>query len=66
MNIALPAILLNTALGAGLGFAGGLLGIGGGLIAIPMLAWLYGMDQHLSTWPSINVFLAAITGALRR
>lgn len=48
MNIAVPAILLNTALGAGLGFAGGLLGIGGGLIAIPMLAWLYGMDQHLA------------------
>ena len=48
MQLALPAILLNTALGAGLGFAGGLLGIGGGLIAIPMLAWLYGMDQHLA------------------
>lgn len=48
MNIALPAVLLNTALGAGLGFAGGLLGIGGGLIAIPVLAWLYGMDQHLA------------------
>ncbi|MEW6374055.1 MAG: sulfite exporter TauE/SafE family protein [Pseudomonadota bacterium] len=48
MQLAIPAILLNTALGAGLGFAGGLLGIGGGLIAIPMLAWLYGMDQHLA------------------
>jgi len=48
MTNILPAILLNTALGAGLGFAGGLLGIGGGLIAIPVLAWLYGMDQHLA------------------
>ena len=48
MHITLPFILLNTALGAGLGFAGGLLGIGGGLIAIPTLAWLYGMDQHLA------------------
>ena len=48
MHLSLPAILLNTALGAGLGFAGGLLGIGGGLIAIPVLAWLYGMDQHLA------------------
>ena len=41
-------VLLNVALGAGLGVAGGLLGIGGGLIAIPVLAWLYGMDQHLA------------------
>jgi len=44
----LLSIVLNTALGAGLGFAGGLLGIGGGLIAIPVLTWLYGMDQHLA------------------
>jgi hypothetical protein len=40
--------LANLALGVGLGVAGGLLGIGGGLIAIPILAWLYGMDQHLA------------------
>ncbi|MFX8199664.1 TSUP family transporter, partial [Acinetobacter baumannii] len=32
----------------GLGVAGGLLGIGGGLIAIPVLGYLYGMDQHLA------------------
>jgi uncharacterized membrane protein YfcA len=42
------ALLANLLLGAGLGVAGGLLGIGGGLIAIPILAWLYGMDQHLA------------------
>ena len=48
MHMTLPILLFNTALGAGLGFAGGLLGIGGGLIAIPTLAWLYGMDQHLA------------------
>jgi uncharacterized membrane protein YfcA len=39
---------LNLVLGAALGVAGGLLGIGGGLIAIPILGWLYGMDQHLA------------------
>jgi uncharacterized membrane protein YfcA len=42
----LPAF--NFALGALLGVAGGLLGIGGGLIAIPVLGYLYGMDQHLA------------------
>jgi uncharacterized membrane protein YfcA len=39
---------LNFGLGAVLGVAGGLLGIGGGLIAIPVLGYLYGMDQHLA------------------
>lgn len=40
--------LFNLALGALLGVVGGLLGIGGGLIAIPVLGYLYGMDQHLA------------------
>jgi len=40
--------LFNLGLGAALGVAGGLLGIGGGLIAIPVLGYLYGMDQHLA------------------
>lgn len=40
--------VFNFGLGAALGAAGGLLGIGGGLIAIPVLGYLYGMDQHLA------------------
>lgn len=40
--------VFNFGLGAVLGVAGGLLGIGGGLIAIPVLGYLYGMDQHLA------------------
>ena len=40
--------VFNLGLGAALGVAGGLLGIGGGLIAIPVLSYLYGMDQHLA------------------
>jgi uncharacterized membrane protein YfcA len=40
--------ITNLMLGAALGLAGGLLGIGGGLIAIPILGYLYGMDQHLA------------------
>ncbi|QAU34535.1 sulfite exporter TauE/SafE family protein [Janthinobacterium sp. 17J80-10] len=42
------AVLLDLALGVCLGTAGGMLGIGGGLIAIPVLGILYGMDQHLA------------------
>ena len=46
-NLLLTGIF-NLGLGALLGVAGGLLGIGGGLIAIPVLGYLYGMDQHLA------------------
>lgn len=41
-------MLANLCLGAVLGAVGGAMGIGGGLIAIPVLAWAYGMDQHLA------------------
>ncbi len=40
----LPALLL----GAGMGFFGGLFGIGGGIIAIPLLVLGYGMDQAMA------------------
>lgn len=35
-------------MGAALGFLGGLFGVGGGIIAIPVLAIAYGMDQHVA------------------
>jgi len=38
----------DLALGMVLGGVGGVFGIGGGLIAIPVLGWLFGMDQHLA------------------
>ena len=38
----------NLLLGAVLGGVGSLFGIGGGLIAIPVLGLLYGMDQQLA------------------
>jgi uncharacterized membrane protein YfcA len=38
----------NLSLGAVLGSVGGMMGIGGGLMAIPVLAWVYGMDQQLA------------------
>lgn len=41
-------LALMLALGAGMGFFGGLFGIGGGIIAIPLLVIGFGMDQPLA------------------
>lgn len=43
--IDLSHLVLLLALGAGLGFAGGVFGIGGGIIAIPVLTLGFGLDQ---------------------
>lgn len=40
-----PALLLTIPLGAALGFCGGLFGIGGGIVAIPVLILGFGFDQ---------------------
>jgi len=42
------AAAVNFVLGGLLGVLGGLFGIGGGLIAIPVLGFMYGMDQQLA------------------
>jgi len=43
-----PHGLLPLALGAGMGFFGGLFGIGGGVIAIPLLVLGFGLDQAMA------------------
>ena len=40
--------IANVGLGLVLGGVGGMFGIGGGLMAIPVLVWLFGMDQTLA------------------
>lgn len=44
----LPALTGMLGLGAALGFLGGLFGIGGGIIVIPLLVLAFGMDQALA------------------
>jgi len=46
--MAFQDLLITLPLGAALGFFGGLFGIGGGVIAIPLLALAFGMDQALA------------------
>lgn len=50
-------LALNLGLGVLLGALGGLLGIGGGLVAIPLLAALYGMNQHLAQGTALVMIL---------
>jgi uncharacterized membrane protein YfcA len=51
------AFAMNIGLGAVLGLLGGLLGIGGGLVAIPILAALYGMNQHMAQGTALVMIL---------
>jgi uncharacterized membrane protein YfcA len=47
-TISLPELLLMLSLGAALGFFGGLFGIGGGIIVIPLLVLGFGMEQAVA------------------
>src|SRR5499425_2463438 len=59
-------ILIILLLGLGVGVLVGLLGIGGGVVLVPAMVYLLGMDQHLAQGTSLFVLLPPIgLGALR-
>jgi uncharacterized membrane protein YfcA len=56
-------VLVGLAIGLVGGFAGGLLGIGGGAIYVPAMVILLGEDQHLAQGASLVAIIAtAIVG----
>ncbi|WP_241048285.1 sulfite exporter TauE/SafE family protein [Achromobacter xylosoxidans] len=61
-------LLIALCLGAGclIGFMGGVLGIGGGLIAIPSLVLLLGMSQQLAQGTALIMVLPTIMMAVRK
>jgi len=64
MSVAVIAACLVG--GAGIGFLGGVLGIGGGLIAIPALALLLGMSQQQAQGTALILVLPTIMVAVRK
>lgn len=58
--LAITDLLATLALGAGLGFMGGLFGIGGGIIAIPVLALAFGMNQAMAQGTSLAMMVPVL------
>ena len=58
--------LIVLLLGLGVGVLVGLLGIGGGVVLVPALAYLLHMDQHMAQGTSLFILLPPLgLGALR-
>lgn len=59
-------VVLYVLLGAAMGTLGGLFGIGGGLVAIPALGVLFGLDQQLAQGTALLMVLPNVLLALWR
>ncbi|WP_095107495.1 sulfite exporter TauE/SafE family protein [Pseudomonas sp. Irchel 3E20] len=59
-------LAMYLALGAALGTVGGLFGIGGGLIAIPVLGVLFGLDQQIAQGTALVMVVPNVMLALWR
>ena len=58
MNITIILILLTVGLAAG--FLSGLVGIGGGIIIVPVLIYFLGFSQHQAQGTTLFMFLLPI------
>lgn len=51
---------LTLLIGVIVGAVSGVVGIGGGILFVPLLVWLYGMDQHKAQGTSLGALLAPV------
>src|ERR1700731_3787659 len=66
-------VAASAGLGGAAGLLGGLLGVGGGFLVIPLLGFFYGMDQQtaqgtalIMAVPNVPLGIFAISATLRR
>lgn len=62
----LTTLAIPLLIGAALGFTGGIFGIGGGIIAIPVMTGLFGMDQKLAQGTALVMMVPNLAIALGR
>lgn len=55
----LPDVLALLAIGLAAGLLAGLLGIGGGVVMVPAMVLIMGMDQHVAQGTSLLVIIPA-------
>jgi len=53
-------VALALLIGVIVGIISGIVGIGGGVLFIPALIWLFGMDQHKAQGTSLGALLAPV------
>ena len=59
-------VLLLLLVGAIGGFLSGMFGVGGGIIMVPLLVWLVGLDQrHASATSLVAIVPSAVAGAIQ-
>jgi uncharacterized protein len=58
--------VLNFVLGAAIGACGGLFGVGGGVVAVPVLGLLYGLDQQHAQGTAMVMVAPNVLLGLRR
>ena len=51
---------ITLLIGVLVGMFSGVVGIGGGILFVPALVWLYGMDQHKAQGTSLGALLAPV------
>ena len=62
----LKRVAISLAIGVGAGAASGLLGVGGGIVMVPLLVSVIGMSQHHAHATSLAaIVLIAAAGAVR-
>ena len=59
-------VCAGVAAGAGIGFLGGLLGIGGGMIAIPAFGLVLGMTQQMAQGTALILVVPTVLTSLRK